>query len=160
MIAEAPFLFSIAALSVSLAGFAGLVSAFRRGAEWTAMDVFRLREIAEFGLGNALVALLIIPLSASLGDVGGAIRWAAALGVAFVIVGAFALSMRRGRLRVAPALAWYVLAALIDLGAVGSGVAAALSGTVAFFEWQLLFLLARPMLAFVLVLASLRHDAG
>lgn len=158
MIPEASYLFSVAAISVSLAGFAGIVSAFRRGAEWTAMDVFRLREIGEFGLGNALVALVIIPLAASLGDVGGGVRWAGALGVAFVIVGAFLLSIRRGRLAVAPTLGWYALAALIDVGAVGSGLAAVVSGAMGFFEWQLLFLLARPMLAFLLVLASLRHE--
>jgi hypothetical protein len=158
VIPEAPYLFSVAALSVSLAGFAGLVAAFRRGAEWTAMDVFRLREIGEFGLGNALVALVVIPLAASTGDFAAGVRWAAALGVAFVVLGSFALSMRRGRLAVAPALTWYVLAAIIDVGAVASGITALVSGAVAFFEWQLLFLLARPMLAFVLVLASLRHE--
>jgi hypothetical protein len=105
VIPEAPFVFSIAALSVTLAGFAGLVAAFRRGGDWTAITVFRLREIAEFGFGNALLALVLIPLSATTGD-----------------------------------------------------VATALSGTVGSFEWELLFLLSRPMLAFVLVLASLRHD--
>ena len=36
MIPEAPFLFSIAGLSVTLAGFAGLVGASGRGAAWRA----------------------------------------------------------------------------------------------------------------------------
>jgi len=53
---------------------------------------------------------------------------------------------------------WYALAAAIDVGALGAGLATAVAGTIGLFEWQLLFLLARPMLAFVLVLASLRHD--
>ena len=53
---------------------------------------------------------------------------------------------------------WYLLASVIDLASIGTGLATLLSGTVGFFEWQLLFLLSRPMLAFTLVLASLRHD--
>ena len=80
MLPEAPFLFSVAALSVTLAGFAGLVAAFRRGADWKAMDVFRLREIAEFGLGNALITLLVVPLSTTTGDLPTALRICAVLG--------------------------------------------------------------------------------
>jgi uncharacterized YccA/Bax inhibitor family protein len=87
VIPEAPFAFSIAALSVTLAGFAGLVVAFRRGAEWNPMDVFRLREIGEFGLGNALLALLLIPLSTTTGDVETALRTCGALGILFVLAG-------------------------------------------------------------------------
>jgi hypothetical protein len=42
--ADTPFLFSVAALSVSLAGFAGLVATFRRGSDPRAIDIFRLRQ--------------------------------------------------------------------------------------------------------------------
>lgn len=158
MIPEAPFLFSVAALSVTLAGFAGLVAAFSRGGAWTAMTVFRLREIAEFGLGNALVALLIIPLATTLGDLAAALRVCAAIGIVFVVVGGLVLMRRRRTQELPPALGWYVLGGATDVGAIGAGIATAIAGTVGLFEWQLLFLLARPMLAFVLVLASLRHD--
>ena len=41
---------------------------------------------------------------------------------------------------------------------VGAGLATAFVGTIGLLEWHFLFLLARPMLAFVLVLSSLRHD--
>jgi len=46
----------------------------------------------------------------------------------------------------------------VDIAATGGGVSTLLTQTIGSFEWQLLFLLARPMLAFVLVLATLRHD--
>jgi hypothetical protein len=157
VIPEAPYIFSVAALSVTLAGFAGLVVAFRRGAEWNPIDVFRLREIAEFGLGNALLALLLIPLSTTTGDVGSALRTCGALGILFVLGGTVLLMRRQRRLGVPGAPGWYLLAAGINLAAIGAGVATLLAGTVGFFEWELLFLLARPMLAFTLVLASLRN---
>ena len=158
MIPEAPYIFSVAALSVTLAGFAGLVAAFRRGGEWTAMTVFRLREIAEFGLGNAFLALLLIPLATTLGDLSAALRICGAGGIIFVLIGGVVLIRRRRALRLAPEMGWYVLGGATDVGAIGAGIAAAVAGTVGLFEWQLLFLLARPMLAFALVLASLRHD--
>jgi hypothetical protein len=116
VIPEAPFLFSVAALSVTLAGFAGLVAAFRRGGEWTSMTVFRLREIAEFGLGNALVALLAIPLATTLGDLAAALRICGAIGVVFVIAGGLLLIRRRRRLALPPELSWYVLGGATDVG--------------------------------------------
>lgn len=158
MIPEAPFVFSIAGLSVTLAGFAGLVAAFRRGGDWTAITVFRLREIAEFGFGNALLALVLIPLSTTTGDVATALRACGVLGILFVLGGVLLLARRQRRLGVPAERGWYLLATAIDLGAVVAGFATALTGAVGFFEWELLFLLSRPMLAFVLVLTSLRHD--
>ncbi len=46
---------------------------------------------------------------------------------------------------------------VIDVAAVTAGVATFVVGSVGLFEWELFFLLARPMLAFTFVLASLRH---
>ena len=157
MIPEAPFVFSIAALSVTLAGFAGLVAAFRRGSEWSPLDVFRLREIAEFGLGNALLALVLIPLSTTTGDLPTALRTCGVLGVVFVLGGVVLLMRRQRRLGVSGERGWYLLASVVDLAAIGAGAATLVTGTAGFFEWELLFLLARPMVAFILVLASLRH---
>jgi hypothetical protein len=158
VIPEAPYLFSVAALSVTLAGFAGLVSAFRRGAGWTAMDLFRLREIAEFGLGNALVALLAIPLGTTLGDLAAALRVCGLVGGIFVIGGGVLLVRRRSDLGVPRERTWYALAALTDIGAIAAALAMVVAPSIGLLEWFLLFLLARPMLAFALVLASLRHE--
>ena len=74
MIPEAPFLFSIAAVSASLAGLAGLVAGLRRGADFRPMDLFRLREIVEFAFANVLLALSTIPAALILGDTSSALR--------------------------------------------------------------------------------------
>ena len=100
MIPEAPYLFSVAALSVTLAGFAGLVAAFRRGSELMPIDIYRLRQIAEFGLGTALIALSTIPLSTTTGDVALALRICGAIGVLFVFGGVAPLLSRQRRLGV------------------------------------------------------------
>jgi hypothetical protein len=157
LIQEAPYLFSVAALSVSLAGFAGLVAAFRPGGEWTAMTVFRLREIAEFGFGNAVVALVVIPAVTTVGDIAG-LRFAAALGVVFLVGHSLVLIRRQAALALPRGRWWYGFGAVLDVGVIAAGVGAYMSASIGLFEWELLFLLARPMLAFTLVLASLRHD--
>lgn len=53
VITELPFLLSIAALSLSLAGLAGLVAGLRRSDGPRPIDRFRLREIVEFALPPA-----------------------------------------------------------------------------------------------------------
>jgi hypothetical protein len=156
VIPEAPYLFSVAALSVTLAGFAGLVAAFRRGAEFGPIDVFRLRQIAEFGLGNALIALSAIPLSTTIGNPTMALRICGAIGVLFVFGGVALLMRRQRRLGVPGRRDLNAAIFVIDLAAVAAGVATVVVGSVGLFEWQLLFLLSRPMLAFTFVLASLR----
>ena len=158
MIPEAPYLFSVAALSVTLAGFAGLVAAFRRGSELLPIDVYRLRQIAEFGLGNALIALATIPLSTTTGDLTLALRICGAIGVLFIVGGVSLLLRRQRRLGGGPGQPRLNAAiVVIDPAAITAGVATLSVGSVALFERELLFLLARPMLAFTFVLASLRH---
>ena len=55
VIPEAPFLFSIAGMSASLAGLPGLVAALRRGDDLLPMDAFWLREIVEFAFANIVL---------------------------------------------------------------------------------------------------------
>jgi hypothetical protein len=50
----------VAALSVTLAGFAGMVAAFRRGSELMPIDIYRLRQIAEFGLARPMPAISFV----------------------------------------------------------------------------------------------------
>ena len=156
MFAEAPYLFSIAGLSVTLAGFAGLVSAFRRGGEWAPMDLFRLREIAEFGLGNALITLSMIPLATTT-DMPTAIRTAAALGVLFIVGGAAILTRRSRELALPADRSWYWLPAIVDVAAIAPGLVAIITQSIGAFEFEILFMLARPMIVFVLVLGALRR---
>jgi hypothetical protein len=157
VIPEAPYLFSVAALSVTLAGFAGLVAAFRRGSELMPIDIYRLRQIAEFGLGNALIALATIPLSTTTGDLTLALRVCGAIGVLFIFGGVALLLRRQRRLGVRGQAGLNPVIVVIDLAAIVAGLATVVVGSVGIFEWELLFLLSRPMLAFTFVLASLRH---
>lgn len=122
------------------------------------IDIYRLREIAEFGLGNALIALSTIPLSTTTGDVAMALRICGAIGVLFVLGGVALLMRRQKRLGVPGRRDLNTAIFIVDFAALAAGVATFVVGSVGFFEWQLLFLLSRPMLAFTFVLASLRHD--
>jgi len=120
MISEAPFFFSVAALSVTLAGFSGLLAALRRGDQLRTVDVFHLRGIAEVGLANALIALITIPVATIAGDLQTAARLGAGVVVAYVIfqIPMFALRQRRMAVRVRVAQA--VGAAAIDTAVIAS----------------------------------------
>ena len=64
----------VAGLGVSLAGFSGLVAAFRRGATWQKIDAYRLRQIPEMGLAASVFALLTIPLADTVHDASATIH--------------------------------------------------------------------------------------
>jgi hypothetical protein len=82
---QAPFLFSIAGLSVTLVGFSGLVAALRRDSPRTALDAYRLRQIPEMALAAALIALITLPLADVAGSATTAIRIASGLALVFTI---------------------------------------------------------------------------
>jgi len=87
-----------------------------------------------------------------------AVRLCGAIGVLFVVGGAALLMRRRRRLGVSGRRGEDAVIVVIDFAAIAAGVATFVVGSVGLFEWELLFLLSRPMLAFTFVLASLRHD--
>lgn len=60
MIPEAPFFTAVATVSMTLAGFSGLLVALRHGDQLRRVDMFHLRGIAETGLATALIALMTI----------------------------------------------------------------------------------------------------
>jgi hypothetical protein len=154
VIPEAPFLFSIAGLSASLAGLAGLVAALRRAEGVHGRDLFRLREIVEFSFANVFLAVGVLPLALTLGSTSDAVRVATVVAIAYLIVGNLFLIRRQRRLAIAGTLAWYLGAIAINIAILVAAVAAVAFGAVAAYEAVLLGLLARPMLAFLLVLAS------
>src|SRR5215831_6565464 len=90
-------LFSIAGLGLTLAGFSGLVTAFRRGGVWKPMDAFRRRQIPEMGLFTTLLALITGPLADSIGSATWAIRIAAGVGLAFTMAHWWVLAVRTRR---------------------------------------------------------------
>ena len=154
MIAEAPFLFSIAGISASLAGLAGLVAGLRRADGVRSMDLFRLREIVEFSFANVLLALSIVPLALLLQGTETAVRIGSALAIFYLVVTVVVLIDRQRRLNIPAERVWYVGAGLLNVAAVFAGAATIVGGTIGAFELLLVILVARPMLAFLLVLSS------
>jgi hypothetical protein len=156
MIPEGPFLFSIGGLSLSLAGLAGLVATLRRDSsgDFSVLDRFRLREIVEFSFANTVIALSLVPTSSSLGSTEAAVRVLAAAAIAYLLV-TIAILVRRQMARGIPIeRGWAVFIGAVNVAIAVSAVAAFVTGAVSAFEWLLVLLLARPMIAFVVVLAS------
>jgi hypothetical protein len=100
MISEAPFFFSVTAVNVTLAGFSGLVAAFRRGEQLRSAEVFHLRGIAETGLANALIAWMTIPVATIRGDLRTAIRILSLVVLAYVGVQIAVFARRQRRMSV------------------------------------------------------------
>jgi hypothetical protein len=149
-------MFSIAGLSASLAGLAGLVAGLRRGADVRPIDLFRLREIVEFAFANVLLALTSIPLATQFGLAGG-VRLTAIAALVYA-AGSSVILLRRMR---AAGFDWSghwqatvtALSLLLFAGVAG----AVWSGSVVALQILLIILLARPMVAFLLVLANLER---
>jgi hypothetical protein len=154
VIPEAPFLFSIAGLSASLAGLAGLVAGLRRGADVPRDDLFRLREIVEFSFANVLLAVSTVPLALALGSINDAVRVGAGAAIVYLVAVIVLLRLRQQRLGVLPSRIWYLSVLALNGLAIAVALATIANGTVASYEALLVMLLARPMLAFLLVLQS------
>jgi hypothetical protein len=161
MIPEAPFLFSIAGLSASLAGLAGLVAALRRGTELRAIDAFRLREIVEFAFANVLFCVAVVPLAQTLpGGTADVVRVAAGLSILYGVSSTVVLGLRNRRARIGWTVGWTAAAAGLLIASVLTALAAIATGSIATYEGLLVLMLARPMLAFLLVLASFESPAS
>ena len=68
------FYLSVAGLALSVAGFAGLVTAFRHGEGWTRTSLWRVRNIVRLSISLVLIALLPFPVFALTNDEPIAIR--------------------------------------------------------------------------------------
>ena len=158
MIPEAPFFFAIAGLSASLAGLAGLVAALRRGADLRPMDAFRLREIVEFAFANMLFAVGMVPLALILGA-ANAVLVGALLVLVYTISSTLILVARSRRDRIAFTRGWGGLAASLNLVILAAVGAVLWTRSMTAYEVTLVALLARPMLAFLLVLSSFETPA-
>ncbi len=154
MIPEAPFLFSIAGLSASLAGLAGLVLGLRRGTDIPREDLFRLREIVEYCFANVLIAISTIPLALALGTVSDAVRVAALSTLLYMAAVIAFLWRRERRYSVQLSGGRYLVVIMLNLAANAAGLTTIATGSIASFEALLLVLLARPMVSFLFVLQS------
>jgi|GEM_PF-6942801 len=155
MIPEAPFFTAVATVSMTLAGFAGLLVALRRGDQLRSVDLFHLRGIAETGLANALIALATIVAATLVGHLSVAIRALAVAILAFIgfQIVVFTLRQRRAAIRVGKFQA--VGAVVIDFALVIVAISTIVMGAVGLYEALLLLLLARPMWDFVRVLRDI-----
>ena len=158
MITETPFLLSIAALSASLAGLAGLVAALRRGEGFGAIDRFRLHQIVEFCFANIFLAIGIIPLVSITGSPETSLRIGGAIAFVYVIANGVILRRRLQRMEIPLPKSALLTALGINVVVLVAAAAAVLTGTPGAYEALLLALLVRPMLAFLLVLSSFESE--
>jgi hypothetical protein len=79
------FYLSIAGLALSVAGFAGLVTAFRHDDGWTQAGLWRLRNIVRLSISLVLIALLPFPVFALTNDEPMAIRLTALALIALLL---------------------------------------------------------------------------
>ncbi len=158
MIVETPFLLSIAALSASLAGLAGLVAALRRGEGLSATDRFRLHQIVEFCFANIILAVSIIPLASITGSTETSLRIGGAVAFAYVILNGLILLRRLRRAEIPLSRGALAAVLAINIAVLVTSAAAALTGAAGAYEALLVALLIRPMLAFLFVLSSFESE--
>ena len=153
MTTDVGFLYAMAGVSMSVASIAGLVVAFRRTGMWAQHDLVRLRQIVEWGFGNAVLALSTFPIVGLVGSEAAGLRIVGAVAVGY-LVAMIIISLRRwgtnrSLVRITP------LVVVVDLAAIMLTTSAAILGAMTAWELALLVLLIRPMIVFVWVLATL-----
>jgi hypothetical protein len=156
---ETPFFLAIAGLSLSLAGLAGLVAGLRRGDGLRPLDSYRLREIVEFAFANALLALAVFPTATLTGSVDTAVRLAASVGIIYLVAVATVLFTRLRHAEIAMTM-WVRVAVVLDVVILAAALATIGTGSSAALEIVLIMFLARPMMAFLFVLASFDADVS
>lgn len=158
MTANSPFLLSVAALSASLAGLAGLVAALRRGEGLSANDRFRLHEIVEFCFANIILAIGIIPLTTISGSTETALRIGGGVALVYTLVNIVVLTRRARTMSIQLNWGWVTIVLVLNIAAIAASTAAMLTGALGAYQALLLVLLIRPMAAFLFVLSS--FEAG
>jgi len=154
MLPEAPFLFSIAGLSVSLAGLAGLVAALRRSWGAQNLDYFRLREIVEFSFANVILAISVIPLIGFTGDVATVVRGVGLVAIVYVLSAGAFLTRRQRRAGLSFSRSNLAVVVTANTACLATAVAAIFVASISTLQMLLILLLARPMIAFLFVLAA------
>ena len=151
---QTAFLLSVVALSVTLAGFSGLLSAFRRGSPLRGLDAYRLRQIPEMALPTGFIALATLAIADSTGNASLTIRIAGGAGVLVTIVNALVLIERLRGMHVTVRMEDAVAATVLNIGTIGAGIACLAVPSSAALEWLLVLLIARPGAAFLLALGD------
>ena len=141
------FLYSVAGLSITLAGFAGLVVSFRHGSQWTAIDTYQARQMPEVGLATALIAIMTLPLVDLVGT-ASALRLLGILAVCLTVIHNVTLFLRRRAGHINRGAPVVFMDTFVAGAALAAGVFTIALGTVVAFEWLLAFMLARAVVAF------------
>lgn len=152
------FLFAVAALGVTLAGFSGLVTAFHRGDVLQPTDAFRRRQIPEMALFATVLALITGPLADSIGSTSWAIRIAAAIGLAFTLAHSWVLLARVRQYQIKQTTPTWIGVLVVNLAIFAAAAVSIATGGPVAYEWLLISLLARPMFAFTLALAEVSTE--
>ncbi|MDP9320055.1 MAG: hypothetical protein M3P16_03035 [Chloroflexota bacterium] len=154
-----PFFLTLAGISLSLAGFAGLLASFRQPSQpWTVTDLWRLRRIVNRSFASVFLALAPVPLFGIVGDEAAAIRIASALFGAVVFVDLVMLTPEWRRLWPGDRelyVAWLISGTLGLL--LLANVAMASTGV---YELGLGLVLLWPAAIFMRVLRGLRAESG
>jgi len=148
----------LAGIGMSLAGFAGLISALLRGpGEWRPFDVIAIRAQVSYGFATVLLALIPIPLAGVIG-VDVALRTAATVLFAFAIVWGYIGSRdsRRAKLPLRRRLPFLAIAPL----QLATAIWAIFDPRLAVYELALIALLAYTMPVFFLALIEGRGRAA
>lgn len=156
---DVAFLYSTAAVSMSLASLAGLVLAFRRTGAWGVHDLYRLRQIVEWGFANVLLALFAIPAAAVLGSEGPVLRLMGVLAVLYITVNILVLQRRIVALQPVVFIKPPPLVVVVDAAAAMLATATVILASIGPWELTLLVLVTRPMIAFMFVLASIGRES-
>ncbi len=90
------FFLTLAGLALSVAGFGGLVGAFRRGDEWTQVDLWRLRNIVWLSFITMFLALAPVTAFALFGDEPLSVRLGSALVVGATLYEISGVQRERG----------------------------------------------------------------
>ena len=105
-------------------------------------------------LATAFLAVLSIPLADALGNPTVAIQIASGLAIMFTVGHVLRLVVRVRELEISQSLGRQGVAVVADILILGAGAVGLALGTPTAYEWVLVFMLARPMLAFVFVLSE------
>lgn len=153
-----PFFLTMAGISLSLAGFAGLLASFRQPTQpWTVTDLWRLRRIVNRSFASVFLALAPVPVFGIIGDEAATIRITSALFAAVVFADLVVLTPEWRRLWPGDRelyVSWLISGSLGLL--LLANVAIASSGV---YELGLGLVLLWPAAIFMRVLRGLRPDA-
>ncbi len=153
------FFLTMAGLSMSFAGFAGLMNALRRrGETWAPMELYQLRIIVAYAIATLFGSLLTIPFVELFGPRDG-LQW---LGFVMVIVtaalglGNLLSDLRQGHGIVLPTRIRAIFTTITVLGLLAF-VSTALTGAPVLYRVALILMLAMPGGTFAYVVARIER---